>query len=140
MALKSALMLALFAHVAVFSFVTISFSALPRRSYRPEFLFWGGIVRKEELAPAQSRSWHFFDGSAVALPNSDSAYYLLWGKKVAVDKEDVTRPRELTGAQEPLKFSGPRVTVNMDEKNGHVPEGAQVGFPSLPKIRLRYPK
>lgn len=103
-----------------------------------EFFFWGSVVRKEELTPNQARSLEFSGGDAVPLPAHSNVFYLLWAKYLMVEKAEARSLQNSSSLPEPLKFIGPRVTIDSDKVKGG--STRPVELPAPPSIKLRYPR
>lgn len=133
--MTNSFMLVSVGHLIVFSLVTVTFNGT-FREFRPEFFFWGSIVRKEELVPGKIGQWNFSMQNMFALSREKGAYSSIWGKGIAVDKTEMQNTSKSFTLPDPLKFLGPRVILDNDQDG----EARHFDLPALPKVKLRYPR
>ena len=129
------LSLALLLHILALSFVAIRFNA-PAAGFQHEFYFWGGVVRKEELSPGKRYSSGAGEDAGIQTVILDHGP-MAWFRGLGIDKP-ATQQNQRTPLPLPIKFSGPRVTI--DEENHRSVSQGLGDIPAPIPVKLRYPR
>ncbi len=116
--------MSLFIHVAVLFLLTLTLRGTPDL-YRVNFIFWGAILRPQEVSPAKDQSASVVELGSLDLTFDRGVHAGIWRKGLQVDKPDqsvIVLPRpdgdipHFSGKHvEPDEANGSRPDVHLDE-------------------------
>jgi len=131
-----AALIAFLIHLVIFGSFVFTFKGT-REMYKTDFVFWGSILRPQEVAAENRRlSPGAVDVKDVAVAPDPRLGFLLWARGISIDKPDFFRNALLPADQDLLRFVGERVELEDPDDGMSHPEN-DVPYPAAPiKMRL----
>ncbi len=107
---------ALLLHAAVFFLFIFTFKGVPG-SYQVDLVFWGSILRPQEVVPSLGGASGPVDELQVMMGPEPGDGLSLWGRGILVDKPELSRSAAALGEESIPRFSGERVELD-EQQNG----------------------